>query len=59
MGAAHYIWPSHPSEEIEFVFKTYGTVTDIHVIAGDSNLSPLMHCCVSEGLVAKSRCRRA
>ena len=36
-------------QEIEFVFKTYGAVTDVHVIAGDSHFGKLMHsplhCC--------------
>ena len=26
-------------QEIEIVFKTYGDVTDVHVIAGDSGLA--------------------
>mmetsp|Transcript_47279 Transcript_47279/g.112343 ORF Transcript_47279/g.112343 Transcript_47279/m.112343 type:complete len:264 (-) Transcript_47279:26-817(-) len=37
--------PDIQKEEIEFVFKTYGTVTDVHVIAGDRNRSQTGQAC--------------
>ncbi|CAE7262313.1 BRN1 [Symbiodinium natans] len=37
--------PDITKEEIEFVFKTYGAVTDVHVIAGDRNRSQTGQAC--------------
>eukprot|EP00437_Effrenium_voratum_P008172 CAMPEP_0181433114 /NCGR_PEP_ID=MMETSP1110-20121109/19121_1 /TAXON_ID=174948 /ORGANISM="Symbiodinium sp., Strain CCMP421" /LENGTH=131 /DNA_ID=CAMNT_0023556549 /DNA_START=61 /DNA_END=454 /DNA_ORIENTATION=- len=37
--------PDITKEEIEIVFKTYGDVTDVHVIAGDRNRSATGQAC--------------